>query len=82
LIEKKYYDSNCICRSGNTKHIMLFANLWQIAGSFMYFVGLSKAFLISGRLVAGKLNNKIYWKLSRVIFIHNKHFMLTKKKIY
>lgn len=40
-------------RINNTKFIILFANLWQIGGSFMYFVGLSKWFIISGRLVAG-----------------------------
>ena len=32
---------------------MLVANLFQIAGSFMYFVGISSWFLISARLVAG-----------------------------
>ena len=32
---------------------MLFANIWQIVGSFMYFLGYDKWFLISGRLVAG-----------------------------
>ena len=37
----------------NTKLIILFANIWQIIGSFMYFMGYSKWLLIGGRLVAG-----------------------------
>lgn len=37
----------------NTKLIIIFANLWQIAGSLMYFMGISTTFIIGGRLVAG-----------------------------
>ena len=40
-------------KTNNTKIIMLFANLFQIAGNAMYFMGYSTAFIISGRLVAG-----------------------------
>ncbi|XP_033006648.1 uncharacterized protein LOC117047521 [Lacerta agilis] len=40
-------------RTYKTKAIILFANLFQIAGNFMYFVGGSKWMLLSGRLVAG-----------------------------
>lgn len=32
---------------------MLVANLFQIVGSFMYFAGISSAFLIFSRIVAG-----------------------------
>lgn len=34
---------------------MLLANLWQIAGNIMYFMGQSTSFIICGRLVAGNL---------------------------
>ncbi|XP_054839442.1 uncharacterized protein LOC129332384 [Eublepharis macularius] len=40
-------------RTRQTKAIILFANLFQIAGNFMYFVGGSKWMLLSSRLVAG-----------------------------
>ncbi|XP_061493419.1 major facilitator superfamily domain-containing protein 8-like [Rhineura floridana] len=40
-------------RTHQTKTIILFANLFQIAGNFMYFVGSSKWILLSSRLVAG-----------------------------
>jgi hypothetical protein len=33
---------------------MIIANLFQIAGSLMYFFGISKTFIICGRLVAGE----------------------------
>ncbi|XP_052331774.1 uncharacterized protein mfsd8l1 [Oncorhynchus keta] len=36
-----------------TKKIILFANLFEIVGNFMYFMGYSKWLLISSRLVAG-----------------------------
>ncbi|XP_048397530.1 uncharacterized protein LOC125457409 isoform X1 [Stegostoma tigrinum] len=36
-----------------TKAIILFANLFEIAGNFMYFMGYSKWLLLSSRLVAG-----------------------------
>jgi len=32
---------------------MLFANSWQVVGSFMYFTGVSSHFLIFGRLICG-----------------------------
>jgi hypothetical protein len=31
----------------------MIANLFQIGGSFMYFMGISTWFIIGGRLVAG-----------------------------
>ncbi|XP_044290330.1 uncharacterized protein LOC123025565 [Varanus komodoensis] len=40
-------------RTQRTKTVILFANLFQIAGNFMYFVGGSKWMLLSSRLVAG-----------------------------
>ncbi|CAF97546.1 unnamed protein product [Tetraodon nigroviridis] len=40
-------------RSGRTKSIVLFSNLFEIAGNFMYFVGYSKWLLLCSRLVAG-----------------------------
>lgn len=40
-------------RTGTTKKIILFANLFEIAGNFMYFMGVSKWLLLSSRLVAG-----------------------------
>ncbi|XP_057714138.1 major facilitator superfamily domain-containing protein 8 [Corythoichthys intestinalis] len=40
-------------RSGSTKSIILFSNLFEIAGNFMYFVGYSKWLLVGSRLVTG-----------------------------
>ncbi|KAM9316134.1 major facilitator superfamily domain-containing protein 8-like [Gastrophryne carolinensis] len=40
-------------RTGKTKHVILFSNCFEIAGNFMYFVGMSKWFLLASRLVAG-----------------------------
>ncbi|KAK2835407.1 hypothetical protein Q5P01_015891 [Channa striata] len=40
-------------RTRTTKKIILFANVFEIAGNFMYFVGYSKWLLLSSRLVAG-----------------------------
>uniref|UniRef100_UPI0037E9781F major facilitator superfamily domain-containing protein 8 n=1 Tax=Semicossyphus pulcher TaxID=241346 RepID=UPI0037E9781F len=40
-------------RTGTTKRIILFANLFEIVGNFMYFMGFSKWLLLSSRLVAG-----------------------------
>ncbi|KAG8136234.1 putative Major facilitator superfamily domain-containing protein [Naja naja] len=40
-------------RTHRTKGSIMFANLFQIAGNFMYFVGGSKWMLLSSRLVAG-----------------------------
>lgn len=40
-------------RTGKTKHVILFSNCFEIAGNFMYFVGISKWFLLASRLVAG-----------------------------
>lgn len=40
-------------RIGTTKKIILFANLFEIIGNFMYFMGFSKWLLLSSRLVAG-----------------------------
>ncbi|KAJ6653846.1 hypothetical protein lerEdw1_008643 [Lerista edwardsae] len=40
-------------RTHQTKGIILFANLFQIAGNFMYFVGGSKWMLLSSRMIAG-----------------------------
>ncbi|XP_060889779.1 uncharacterized protein mfsd8l1 isoform X1 [Labrus mixtus] len=40
-------------RTGTTKKIILFANLFEIVGNFMYFMGFSKWLLLSSRLVAG-----------------------------
>ncbi|XP_028987495.1 major facilitator superfamily domain-containing protein 8 [Betta splendens] len=40
-------------RSKKTKSIVLFANLFEIAGNFLYFIGYSKWLLLCSRLVAG-----------------------------
>ncbi|KAE8294071.1 hypothetical protein D5F01_LYC07017 [Larimichthys crocea] len=40
-------------RTGTTKKIILFANLFEIIGNFLYFMGFSKWLLLSSRLVAG-----------------------------
>ncbi|XP_006637917.2 major facilitator superfamily domain-containing protein 8-like [Lepisosteus oculatus] len=40
-------------RTRRTKAIILFANLFEIAGNIMYFMGYSKWLLLSSRLVAG-----------------------------
>ncbi|KAJ1087501.1 hypothetical protein NDU88_000670 [Pleurodeles waltl] len=40
-------------RTGRTKAAILFANMFEIAGNFMYFMGLSKWLLLGSRLVAG-----------------------------
>ncbi|MBN3274202.1 MFSD8 protein, partial [Polyodon spathula] len=40
-------------RTRRTKAIILFANLFEIVGNFMYFMGVSKWLLLSSRLVAG-----------------------------
>ena len=40
-------------RTNNIKLIMIVANTFQIIGSFMYFMGISTWFIISGRIVAG-----------------------------
>ncbi|XP_068197455.1 major facilitator superfamily domain-containing protein 8 isoform X2 [Antennarius striatus] len=40
-------------RTKTTKSIILFSNLFEIAGNFMYFMGYSKWLLLSSRLVAG-----------------------------
>ncbi|XP_075954769.1 major facilitator superfamily domain-containing protein 8 [Anarhichas minor] len=40
-------------RNQTTKSIILFSNLFEIAGNFMYFIGYSKWLLLSSRLVTG-----------------------------
>ncbi|KAM9789566.1 major facilitator superfamily domain-containing protein 8 [Neosynchiropus ocellatus] len=40
-------------RSKTTKHIILFSNLFEIAGNLMYFIGYSKWLLLCSRLIAG-----------------------------
>jgi len=40
-------------RSRNTKLVLLVANLPQIGGCLMYFVGISPWMLVAGRFVAG-----------------------------
>ncbi|XP_033119875.1 uncharacterized protein LOC117119166 [Anneissia japonica] len=40
-------------RTSKTKAIILFANMFEIAGNFLYFVGRSEYFLLAGRLIAG-----------------------------
>uniref|UniRef100_A0A665X3M1 Major facilitator superfamily domain-containing protein 8-like n=1 Tax=Echeneis naucrates TaxID=173247 RepID=A0A665X3M1_ECHNA len=40
-------------RTRTTKKIILFANMFEIVGNFMYFMGFSKWLLLSSRLVAG-----------------------------
>lgn len=39
--------------TGKTKNVLLLSNCFEIAGNFMYFVGISKWFLLGSRLVAG-----------------------------
>lgn len=40
-------------RTRTTKKIIIFANMFEILGNFMYFMGISKWLLLSSRLVAG-----------------------------
>ncbi|KAL2090206.1 hypothetical protein ACEWY4_014894 [Coilia grayii] len=40
-------------RTRTTKKIILFANLFEIVGNFMYFMGYSKWLLLASRLIAG-----------------------------
>ncbi|XP_031430200.1 major facilitator superfamily domain-containing protein 8-like [Clupea harengus] len=40
-------------RSHTTKKIILFANLFEVVGNFMYFMGYSKWLLLASRLIAG-----------------------------
>nr|XP_055058803.1 major facilitator superfamily domain-containing protein 8 isoform X1 [Misgurnus anguillicaudatus] len=40
-------------RIKTTKNIILFSNVFEIVGNFMYFIGYSKWLLLSSRLVAG-----------------------------
>ncbi|XP_058494562.1 uncharacterized protein mfsd8l1 [Solea solea] len=40
-------------RTQTTKKIILFSNIFEIVGNFMYFMGYSKWLLLSSRLVAG-----------------------------
>ncbi|KAM7159770.1 major facilitator superfamily domain-containing protein 8-like isoform 1-T1 [Macrochelys suwanniensis] len=40
-------------RSHRTKAVILFANVFEIVGNFMYFMGVSKWLLLGSRLVAG-----------------------------
>uniref|UniRef100_A0A8C5N3M3 Major facilitator superfamily (MFS) profile domain-containing protein n=1 Tax=Leptobrachium leishanense TaxID=445787 RepID=A0A8C5N3M3_9ANUR len=40
-------------RTGQTKFVILLSNCFEIAGNFLYFVGISKWLLLSSRLVAG-----------------------------
>ncbi|XP_063058007.1 uncharacterized protein LOC134451455 [Engraulis encrasicolus] len=40
-------------RTRTTKRIILFANLFEIIGNFMYFMGYSKWLLLASRLIAG-----------------------------
>ncbi|TSS97535.1 Major facilitator superfamily domain-containing protein 8 [Bagarius yarrelli] len=40
-------------KTRTTKTIILFSNLFEIVGNFMYFIGYSKWLLLSSRLVAG-----------------------------
>ncbi|XP_076000566.1 major facilitator superfamily domain-containing protein 8 [Genypterus blacodes] len=40
-------------KTKTTKSIILFSNLFEIAGNFMYFIGYSKWLLLCSRLVAG-----------------------------
>ncbi|XP_077977685.1 uncharacterized protein LOC144433250 [Glandiceps talaboti] len=40
-------------KTGKVKTIILFGNLWEIVGNFMYFVGINKNFVVLSRLVAG-----------------------------
>ncbi|XP_070568719.1 uncharacterized protein [Ptychodera flava] len=50
----KWYD-----KTHKTKLMILFCNLWEIAGNFMYFIGISKYFILLSRLVAGVGNGCI-----------------------
>ncbi|XP_071944392.1 uncharacterized protein [Antedon mediterranea] len=40
-------------RTSKTKSIILFANMFEIVGNFLYFVGRNEYFLLAGRLLAG-----------------------------
>ncbi|XP_013397289.1 major facilitator superfamily domain-containing protein 8 [Lingula anatina] len=40
-------------KTRQTKLLLLFSNLWEIGGNIMYFLGISKWFLLGSRLVAG-----------------------------
>ena len=40
--------------TGNTKLVILVSNVFEIGGSFMYFVGISGWFLVASRIVCGR----------------------------
>ncbi|XP_071478648.1 major facilitator superfamily domain-containing protein 8-like [Diadema antillarum] len=40
-------------RTHKTKMMILFANMWEIAGNILYFIGLNKYYVLGGRLLAG-----------------------------
>uniref|UniRef100_A0A8C5DVB6 Uncharacterized LOC114461822 n=1 Tax=Gouania willdenowi TaxID=441366 RepID=A0A8C5DVB6_GOUWI len=56
-------------RTQSTKKIILFANVFEIVGNVMYFVGYSKWLILSSRFVAGMgagVNSAIFGFLTRV----------------
>ncbi|XP_064642207.1 uncharacterized protein LOC135496678 isoform X2 [Lineus longissimus] len=40
-------------KTGKTKYLILFANLWEIGGNVMYWMGFNKWFILGSRLIAG-----------------------------
>ncbi|XP_063965337.1 uncharacterized protein LOC129276773 [Lytechinus pictus] len=40
-------------RTHKTKMMIIFANMWEIAGNLLYFIGINEYFVLGGRLLAG-----------------------------
>ena len=55
-------------QTGNTKAVLLVANLFEVTGNIMYFMGLSGWFLVASRFVAGK-------KPTTYLFIYLKNIL-------
>ncbi|XP_048846052.1 uncharacterized protein LOC125717116 [Brienomyrus brachyistius] len=62
-------------RTHTTKNIILLANVFEIVGNFMYFIGYSKWLLLSSRLVAGigaGAGSCIFGLLTRITSLENR----------
>lgn len=40
-------------RTHKTKMMIIFANMWEIAGNLLYFIGINEYYILGGRLLAG-----------------------------
>uniref|UniRef100_A0A3B3QKH0 Major facilitator superfamily domain containing 8-like 2 n=1 Tax=Paramormyrops kingsleyae TaxID=1676925 RepID=A0A3B3QKH0_9TELE len=62
-------------RTRTTKNIILLANVFEIVGNFMYFMGYSKWLLLSSRIVAGigaGAGSSIFGLLTRITSLENR----------